>query len=71
MVIFEKTTLQTNQKRWCYWEKGIGKYDEIVHHQWKNGKFITKNNSEINLKMDNYHYKMILEFDFYKYAKEK
>jgi lycopene beta-cyclase len=71
IVIIEKTTLQTNQKRWCYWEKGIGKYDEIVHHQWKNGKFITKNNSEINLKMDNYHYKMILEFDFYKYAKEK
>jgi lycopene beta-cyclase len=71
ILIIEKTTLKSNQKRWCYWEKGKGNFDEIVHHQWNKGKFIKKNTSKINLKMDDYHYKMILELDFYNYAKEK
>ena len=69
ILIIEKCTLEINDKRWCYWEKGIGKFDAIVYHSWKSGKFIKKNNSIINFNLNDYQYKMVLGLDFYNYAK--
>jgi lycopene beta-cyclase len=70
ILIIDKSSLEINDKRWCYWENGIGKYDEIVHHKWNNGKFINKNNTNIKFNLISYHYKMILGLDFFNYAKD-
>lgn len=70
ILILEKSTLETNDKRWCYWEKGEGKLDTIVHHTWNIGKFIKKDNSLIEFKLNEYQYKMVLGLDFYNYAKD-
>ena len=67
ILIFEPSAKTVNDKTWCFWEKGLGKWDNILHAQWKKGKFITQEQSRF-LEMGNYQYKMIRALDFYNYA---
>lgn len=68
--IIEKRTQFTNDKTWCYWEKGMGLYDNIVHKSWSKGNFKAFNET-ILLNLGEYRYKMIKSIDFYTYAKDK
>ena len=34
ILILDKDAKKTNDRTWCYWEKGEGQFDEIVHKRW-------------------------------------
>lgn len=71
IVILEPAEKKENDKTWCYWEKGKGKWDHLNAYQWHKGEVISKDNEQIDLAMNGYVYKMVKSIDFYRYAKEK
>jgi lycopene beta-cyclase len=68
--IVEKRSNFTNDKTWCYWEEGVGLYDNIIHKSWDSGYF-KAHDETIELDLGNYSYKMIRSIDFYKHAKDQ
>jgi lycopene beta-cyclase len=66
--IIEPSSKNTNDKTWCYWEKGKGKWDEIITRSWNQGKFISTK-ANINLNLNPYSYKMLRSLDFYNFVK--
>lgn len=70
ILIVEKDAKTENDRTWCFWEKGNGKWDHLLHRSWKNGYFhCTKYSKKLDLK--DYSYKMIRSSKFYQFAKEK
>ncbi|MFH6768330.1 lycopene cyclase family protein [Gaetbulibacter aquiaggeris] len=59
-----------NDKTWCFWEKGIGKWDHIVYKNWNAAKFYSSTKT-LNLDLNPYKYKMIRSSDFYQDAKDR
>jgi lycopene beta-cyclase len=45
-------------KTWCFWEKGKGKWDDLLTKSWNKGKFISSEEN-IDLQLSPYTYKMI------------
>lgn len=68
ILILEKEEKNINDRTWCFWETGKGKWDSILRHKWNNGSMFTPQ-EEISLDMGNYSYKMVRGLDFYSYAK--
>jgi lycopene beta-cyclase len=64
ILLIDKNAKKNNDRTWCFWEKGDGEFDSILHKKWKNIYFAGK---EINQKYDitPYQYKMIRGIDFY------
>lgn len=58
-----------NDRTWCFWEKGEGTFEPIVHYSWSRLNFFTPEFSK-NFQMKSYRYKMILAEDFYRYVLE-
>jgi lycopene beta-cyclase len=56
-----------NDRTWCYWEKGEGIFEPIVHHVWNTLSFLTPEFSK-TFRMESYSYKMILGDEFYRYV---
>ena len=70
ILVLDPDEKNENDRTWCFWEKGEGLYDDIVHREWRQGKFISRKKN-IDLAMEDYRYKMIRALDFYAYAREK
>lgn len=68
IVIIEKDDKNIDDRTWSYWEKGRGKWDEIITKSWKKGWFNSSKKS-IPLHLAPYQYKMLHSLDFYNYAK--
>lgn len=68
ILILDKDEKKENDRTWCFWEKGTGRWDSIVTHSWHNGKFIT-NSHDLDLKLPPYKYKMLHALSFYQHAK--
>ncbi len=69
IVIIEPLAKNKNDKTWCFWEKGKGKWEQLIQHRWAKGAFIsTQKNLEFEL--DPYQYKKIESLDFYEYAQK-
>ncbi|UBZ07158.1 lycopene cyclase [Salegentibacter mishustinae] len=51
-------------KTWCFWEKGKGKWDELLTKSWNKGKFISSEEN-IDLQLSPYTYKMIKAKDYH------
>lgn len=56
-----------NDRTWCFWEKGEGIFESVVHHSWGNLSFLTPEFSK-NFNLKSYRYKMILGDEFYRYV---
>ena len=59
-----------NDKTWCFWEEGSGKWDHIVFKSWSAAQFYSSNKT-LNLDLNPYKYKMIRSSDFYQDAKAR
>lgn len=70
ILIIDKEDKTTNDKTWSFWEKGKGKWDEIIEKSWTKGKFNTKNES-IDLDLHPYLYKTLPAINFYDFAKKQ
>lgn len=70
VLLIEKEKKNTNDKTWCFWEKGKGEYDDIIFQSWQNAKFKTKD-FKLNFSFNPFIYKMIKSKDFYSFMKKK
>jgi lycopene beta-cyclase len=70
ILLIEKDSKQNNDRTWCYWEKGPGFFDAIVHANWKKAWFHSTDYSSLKT-LDPYRYKMIRGLDFYRYCHEQ
>jgi lycopene beta-cyclase len=70
ILIIDRAPKNTNDRTWCFWEKGPGLFESIVHHQWKHVNFYSKD-FFAKLDLQPYQYKMIRGIDFYETVQNK
>ena len=64
ILVIDAAQKNTNDRTWCFWEEGAGKWDEIVSNTWEKAVFKADGfHSEFDLAP--YKYKMIKGIDFY------
>ncbi len=70
ILILEKANKTTNDRTWCFWEKGPGPFDNILHKNWNKIHF---QGNHLNIKPDvaPYSYKMLRGIDFYNHYLKK
>ncbi|MBM3414213.1 MAG: lycopene cyclase [Bacteroidetes bacterium] len=66
-LIIDPLDKKSNDRTWCFWEKGSGYFENIVHHEWTSLDFKQSGFSG-SLDMGRYRYKMIRGIDFYEYC---
>ena len=64
ILLLDKDSKQTNDRTWCFWEKGEGQFDSIVHKKWNHIYFAGKQFSK-RFNINPYTYKMVHGIDFY------
>ncbi len=70
ILLLEKSQKNENDKTWCFWEKGEGKWDAIATKIWDEAQFFSSQQS-LQLNMGAYRYKMLASLDFYNYTKSE
>jgi lycopene beta-cyclase len=70
ILIAEPAKKNVNDRTWCFWEKGAGRWDNIIYQKWDHARFHTGRRS-LDLELDPYSYKMLRAIDFYAYCREK
>jgi lycopene beta-cyclase len=66
-LIIDSSDKKSNDRTWCFWEKGLGYFEKLVHHEWEKLDFKQARFSG-GLNMGGYRYKMIRGIDFYEYC---
>lgn len=64
ILLLDKDSKQKNDRTWCFWEKGDGPFDLLVHKKWNHIYFGGKQFSK-RFNINPYTYKMIQGIDFY------
>jgi lycopene beta-cyclase len=64
ILLLDKDAKQTNDRTWCFWEKGEGQFDSLVYNSWNHVYFAGKKFSK-RFAINPYTYKMIRGIDFY------
>jgi lycopene beta-cyclase len=67
ILLIDADTKKTNDRTWCFWEEGAGRWDEIVCKKWKSALFANERFTK-ELDFGNYQYKMVQGLDFYNYV---
>ncbi len=67
VLVYERSPKNLNDRTWCFWEKGEGYFEEVVHHSWDQVGFYSREYSS-DLQLAPYRYKMIRGIDFYRYC---
>ena len=66
ILLIDKEAKRSNDRTWCFWEKGPGTFDAIVSKTWSTIYFGGQQFSKI-IDIQPYHYKMIRGVDFYEH----
>lgn len=69
IIILEKDGKDSNDRTWCFWEKGESVWDQLATHTWEKGQFINSERA-YSFELNPYRYKMLRSSDFYAYAKQ-
>ncbi len=64
ILLIDPDTKQANDRTWCFWQKGEGYWDAIVHRQWDTALFAGSKFRKM-LDFGGYTYEMIRGIDFY------
>lgn len=70
MLLIDREPKTSNDRTWCFWEKGEGYFENIVHHRWPHISFLSEEYSS-DLAIDPYEYKMIRAIDLYSYCLDR
>lgn len=70
ILIVDKAEKNSNDRTWCFWEKGEGLFEPLVHHYWNEVHFYADSYSHL-LSLKPYRYKMIRGIDFYRYVQSR
>ena len=66
-LIIDPSDKKSNDRTWCFWEKGSGYFEKLVHHEWGELDFKQSGFSD-SLDMGGYQYKMVRGIEFYEYC---
>lgn len=66
-LVIDRDAKKSNDRTWCFWEKGTGYFEEVVHRRWEQLDFFSDHFSG-PLQLDGYRYKMIRGLDFYSHC---
>lgn len=69
ILLIDRTPKDTNDRTWCFWEKGEGFFEPVVYKSWQQLWFHAHGHSQLH-NIAPYRYKMIRGGDFYKYCFE-
>lgn len=67
ILLIDRQPKQENDRTWCFWEKDVGFFEDIVFHSWDQLWVHTDRMSRL-LSIRPYRYKLIRGIDFYKYT---
>jgi lycopene beta-cyclase len=67
VLLLDKGPKNTNDRTWCFWEKGDGPFEDILFKSWSE-IFFRSNDFDTRLNMAPYKYKMIRGLDFYNHV---
>lgn len=67
LLLIDKDVKDQNDRTWCFWEKGNGIWDEILHKKWSHIYFGSDGYSK-KINIAPYYYKMIRSKDFYDFV---
>lgn len=70
ILLIDRVPKKQNDRTWCFWEKGNGYFEPVVHHQWLK-LFVKHPDGEKDLDLGGYAYKMIRSEDFYRFCFER
>lgn len=70
ILVLEKSGKTQNDRTWCFWERGAGEFDAILHKEWPKIHFAGEH-LDINPVIAPYRYKMLRGIDFYEYYFKK
>jgi lycopene beta-cyclase len=69
-LVIDPSEKKSNDRTWCFWERGEGYFESLVYKQWAQLNFYGPATS-IDLDMSGYRYKMIRGLDFYRYCMDR
>ncbi|MEM9001226.1 MAG: lycopene cyclase family protein [Bacteroidota bacterium] len=64
IALLEKAKKKENDRTWCFWEKGQGHFESILHKSWPNIHFASQQLRQ-STPIHPYTYKMLRGIDFY------
>lgn len=67
ILVVDKSSKNSNDRTWCFWEKGSGIFEHLVCHQWDKVHFYSNSFSGL-LDLGAYSYKMIRGIDLYQHV---
>lgn len=67
VLVIDAAEKNTNDRTWCFWEKGTGVFESIVSHAWCRLNFFSADYAT-NRELAPYRYKMIRGIDLYNYV---
>ncbi|MBK6364188.1 MAG: lycopene cyclase [Saprospiraceae bacterium] len=67
ILLLDENLKNTNDRTWSFWEKGIGKWDNILSKQWAEFEIQSHDFHKI-FDLGDYRYKMIKSLNFYEYC---
>ncbi|MEQ8219391.1 MAG: lycopene cyclase family protein [Arenibacter sp.] len=70
ILLLDKDLDKPNDRTWCFWEKGKGEFDTILHKTWDH-IFVADDTYSKHMPIDPYKYKMIRAEDFYQSYRTK
>ncbi|WP_417367976.1 lycopene cyclase family protein [Flavobacterium beibuense] len=70
ILLLDSSSKQHNDRTWCFWENGNGKWNTIVSKQWDSAWFHGSNFKK-ELDFGSYKYKMVKGIDFYSHILSK
>ena len=69
IAIIDKAGKSTNDRTWCFWEKGPNLLENLVYKSWEKGHFESDTFTK-TYDLTPYRYKMIRGIDFYQFMRE-
>lgn len=68
VLIVDKVIKVQNDRTWCFWEKQVSPFEDIIHKTWSEFLFFSNQGQNIPMDTHPYVYKMIRASDFYQYT---
>lgn len=70
ILLIDKEEKLVNDRTWCFWEKGEGKWDKLLTYSWDTIQ-VGFHGVDKTIPLKEYRYKMLKSIDFYKYCIKK
>jgi len=67
ILLLDTDSKKENDRTWCFWQRGITIWDDIIFRRWNTALFAGQNFST-DLDFDGYEYNMIRGIDFYNFV---